>query len=376
MKALPPNTRIEITAGTIAKAILLVIATIAVFALKDIVLVILTAVVIASAIEPGVIWLIKRGIPRVFSVILMYVITAAILLGTFYTVVPKLLQDTSEFLNSVPQYLDSASLWNPLGTETTEKSKTVATNMSIGIQTVAQNRLLKVAASAPSEAGKFSIQGAIESIDEALQSVSAGFVHSASSVFGGILAFILIVVLSFYLAVQEDGVEKALRTVIPAGEESYAIDLWKRTRTKIGLWMQGQIVLAILVGLLVYLGLMVLGVKNALLFAVLAAVLETIPLFGPIIAAIPAVAASYNDGGTTAAIVVAALYLIIHQFENHLIYPLVVKKIVGVPPILVILSLLVGYKLAGFLGIILSVPASSMLLEFIDDMEKKRKVAA
>ncbi|MBX4209077.1 AI-2E family transporter [Candidatus Parcubacteria bacterium] len=374
MKIPNASQRIEITTGTIAKAILLVIAAWAAFMLKDIILVVLTAVVIASAAEPAVAWLMKRGIPRVISAIVTYGVIAAMLIGAFYTVVPQFLQDTSEFLGSVPQYIESSSLWNPLGENATEQSKQVAANISQGIQNVAQKKLFINATGGTTD--QYSIQGVLQSIDEAISSVSAGFVHSASSVFGGVLSFILIVVLSFYLAVQEDGVEKFLRVVIPDSEESYIINIWRRTKTKIGLWMQGQIVLAILVGLLVYLGLMVLGVKNALLFAVLAALLETIPLFGPIIAAIPAVAASYSDGGTSSALIVAGLYLIIHQFENHLIYPLVVKKIVGVPPILVILSLLVGFKLAGFLGIILSVPASSMLVEFIDDMEKKRKVAA
>jgi predicted PurR-regulated permease PerM len=195
-------------------------------------------------------------------------------------------------------------------------------------------------------------------------------------VFGGALSFVLIVVLSFYLSVQEDGIEKFLRIVVSRKHEPYVIGLWKRTQAKIGLWMQGQIVLAVLVGVLVYLGLMVLGIKNALLFAVLAGVLEMIPLFGPIIAAIPAVAAGYADGGTSAGLIIAGLYLIIQQFENHLIYPLVVKKIVGVPPILVILSLLVGFELAGFLGMILSVPLSSMLVEFLDDVQKSRAEAA
>lgn len=381
MKIPSSDPRIEISTGTIAKAILLVIATIAIFVLKDIILVILTAVVIASAMEPAVIWLIKRGIPRIPSAIIIYVVIAGLLVGAFYTIVPQLLKDTSEFLSSAPQYLDSSSLWSPLGNETTEQSKQIAAGISQGIQNISQHKLtvlsnVNTSATAGATAGPLSIQGALESIDNALNSVSAGFVHSASSVFGGILSFILIAVLSFYLAVQEDGVEKFLRVITPDPDESYVINLWRRTRTKIGLWMQGQIVLAIMVGLLVYLGLMILGVQNALLFAALAALLETIPLFGPIIAAIPAVVASYASNGASAAIVVAVLYLIIHQFENHLIYPLVVKKIVGVPPILVILSLIIGFKLAGFLGIILSVPASSMLIEFIDDMEKKRKLAA
>ena len=220
--------------------------------------------------------------------------------------------------------------------------------------------------------GDISLRGIVSGLDSAVQSVSAGFVHSASSIFGGALSLILIIVISFYLAVQEDGVEKFLRIVVPIKREEYVLNLWKRTQAKIGLWMQGQLILAVLVGILVYLGLMVLGVRNALLFAVLAALLETIPLFGPIIAAIPAVAAAYVDSGASAGFIVAGLYLIIQQFENHLIYPLVVKKIVGVPPILVIISLLVGFKLAGFLGILLSVPLSSMLVEFLDDIQKKK----
>jgi len=373
------HRRVEITTGTIAKAILLVIATFALFALKDIVLVVLTAVVIASAVEPAIVWFIKRRIPRIFAAILTYGIIGSLLVGAFYTLVPKLLQDTAEFLATAPQYINSASLWNPLGSEATNEAKQVAVGTSQGIQNIAQKRLITLAslnssavAPTPQNGGQLSVQDALQSIDSAINYVSAGFVRSASSLFGGVLSLVLIVVLSFYLAVQEDGVEKFLRVIIPDPDESHIIRLWRRVRTKIGLWMQGQIVLALLVGLLVYLGLMVLGVKNALLFAAIAAFLEMIPLFGPIIAAIPAVTASYTDGGTSAALIVAGLYLIIHQFENHLIYPLVVKKIVGIHPILVILSLLIGFKLAGFLGIILSVPASVLLVEFIDDIERRR----
>ena len=136
--------------------------------------------------------------------------------------------------------------------------------------------------------------------------------------------------------------------------------------------MQGQLVLAILVGVLVYLGLTILGVRNALLFAFLAGLLEIIPLFGPILAAIPAVATAYTDSGVSAGLLVVGLYLIIQQFENHLIYPLVVTKIVGVPPILVILALIVGGKLAGFLGLLLSVPIAATFVEFLDDVQKQK----
>jgi predicted PurR-regulated permease PerM len=86
----------------------------------------------------------------------------------------------------------------------------------------------------------------------------------------------------------------------------------------------------------------------------------------------PAVATAYTDSGVSAGLLVVGLYLIIQQFENHLIYPLVVTKIVGVPPILVILALIVGGKLAGFLGLLLSVPIAATFVEFLDDVQKQK----
>jgi len=192
---------------------------------------------------------------------------------------------------------------------------------------------------------------------------------------------VLIVVLSFYLAVQEDGVSNFLKVITPLKNEKYIISLWKRSQKKIGYWMQGQILLGLIVGVLLYLGLTILGVKNALLLSVFAAFFEIIPLFGPVIAAIPAVLLSFADGGLTAGLLVVGLYLIIQQFENHLIYPLVVKKVVGVSPIMVILALVIGYKLAGFLGVLLSVPIAAAITEYFRDvvegkMTEEKKIIA
>jgi len=117
---------------------------------------------------------------------------------------------------------------------------------------------------------------------------------------------------------------------------------------------------------------MILGVENALVLSVLAGLLEIIPYFGPILSAIPAILFGFADGGITMALLVLGLFVIIQQFENHLIYPLVVKKVVGVSPIIVILALIVGAKLAGFLGILLSVPVTSVVMEFIDDVQRDK----
>ena len=116
----------------------------------------------------------------------------------------------------------------------------------------------------------------------------------------------------------------------------------------------------------------ILGIRNALFLAILAMVFEIIPVFGPILSAIPAILIGFTDGGLSQALIVTGFYIIIQQFENHLIYPLVVKKIIGVPPILVIIALIVGAKLAGFLGIILSVPVATAFVEYLDDFQKNK----
>ena len=362
----PRHTTISISAGTIAKVILICLLFVVLYIIRDIVLVVLTAIVIASAVEPAARRLIKWGIPRIFSVFLIYIVVGLALAGIVYTFVPLLLQDSSNFLSSVPRYADSISLWSPSGSQAIT---TAANSVAPGVN--ATNAVAQQLASS-----SFSISNAIDQVNGAISNISGGFFNTVSFVFGGVLSFILIVVISFYLTVQENGIEKFLRIVTPIRHEKYALDLWRRTQNKIGLWMQGQVVLMLLVGILVYLALTVLGVHNALLFAFLAGLMELIPLFGPVISAIPVVASTYVDGGLSLALVIVGVYLIIHQFENHLIYPLVVTKIVGVPPILVILSLIIGFELAGFLGIILSVPIAATLVEFVEDVQKNKIASA
>jgi predicted PurR-regulated permease PerM len=105
----------------------------------------------------------------------------------------------------------------------------------------------------------------------------------------------------------------------------------------------------------------------------LAAFAEIIPVFGSLIAGALAVGVGYSDGGVALAAIVAGLYVVVNQFEANLIYPLIVKKIVGIPPLLVIVALIAGYTLAGFLGVLLSVPVAAVLLEFVTDLDKRKR---
>src|SRR6185295_13630846 len=136
----------------------------------------------------------------------------------------------------------------------------------------------------------------------------------------GVLSLVLVVVLSFYLSVQQDGITNFLKTVTPSKHRKYVIALWNRAEKKIGLWMQGQLLLGVIVAVLVYLGLTLLGVKHALLLGCLSGIFELIPLFGPILSSIPGIVIAFSDSGFTLALIVAGLYLIIQQFESQLIY--------------------------------------------------------
>lgn len=350
------STTIHISNGTIIRIILFILSIGLVYYLRDLIVILLTAIVFASAIEPATKWFMKYKIPRVASVLLVYMTVVGFLFGMFYFFIPPILDEAVGFFATIPQYIDAVSSTGPLANTTIESSRAVVN----GVDAVQG----------------FSMQELVLDLRSSLSNVSEGFLRTLNTIFGGIFSLILILVFSFYFAVQEKGIEDFLKIIVPEKHQKYTIGLWRRSQIKIGLWMQGQLLLAVIIGVLTYLGLTIFGVPYALLLAVIAAMFELIPIFGPILASIPAIAVAFvsDGGGVTLALMVMGLYLIIQQFENHLIYPLVVKKVVGVPPIIVIIALIVGAKLAGFLGIILSVPIAAVLQEVVSDIQKGKKL--
>jgi predicted PurR-regulated permease PerM len=336
---------ISITAGTVVKTIFVLVVAYVLFLLRGIVLDVLTAIVIASAIEPGVAGLVRRRVPRMLAVILIYIVLFSVFFGLFYFFLPFVLEDFATFVAGLPTYLDAFTRTGAFDTYAN----------IIGVSSVSL---------VPVDSIMASVRSALD-----FSAVFGNAFGAASAIFGGFFSFVLIVVFSFYFAVLETGVDDFIRIVAPKSKQSYVLGLWKRAQTKIGLWMQGQLLLAVIMGVLVYLGLTILGVKHSLILAVIAACFEIIPVFGPTLAAVPAVMIGFVDGGATIGVLVIALYIIFQQFENHLIYPLVVTRIVGVPPLLVILALIGGAELAGFLGVILAVPIAATIQELARDIE-------
>ena len=309
--------------------------------LRDIALIVLTSIVLASAVSPAVASLESWRIPRAMGVVLVYGGFFAVFALVGIYLLPLVLRDLAGLLSALPQYVGGWGEVFPVSNEG-------------AIRSLAQ------------------LEAFLRDLGQSTATSPAGVVELFSAAFGGVLSFVLIVVFSFYFAVEERGLTDFISLLAPPEWRDRVLRIWLRSQRKMGQWLQGQLVLVVLIATITYLLLAVFGVRHALALALLAGLLEIIPIFGPILAAVPAVGLAFLDGGIPLALTIAGGYILIQQFENHLIYPLVVTKVVGVPPILVILALVVGAQLAGFLGIVLAVPVAAALQEGVAELRRTR----
>lgn len=344
MKNSNNSITINISNKSIIRVLIAAAVVFALLKLTDLVLVVLTSIVVASFVKTASEKLKIYRIPKALSVLVMYVSGFFLLAGLFYFFIPVLIVELSKLIpvivDLVPDLMNSDAV---LG------AQSIATSISEGAV----------------------VGDILNTLQNTLSSFSTGFFGFISSLFGNIINVVLIVVISFYLSMADDGVESFLRIVTPRKHEAYVIDLWHRSQRKIAHWFRGQILLALIISLMTFVGLALLGVEYALLLAVIAAFAELIP-FGIIFAAIPAVSLAFATGGLPLAIIVIILYVVIQQIENYVLQPLIVGKVTGISPIAIILAVLISLKLAGFWGLILAIPVSVTLLEYIKDLEKEK----
>ena len=195
---------ISITAGTIFKALVIVVGAWLLFILRDIVLIVVTAIVIASAIEPGVRALGRRRIPRVLAVIIIYLLLFGVFFGLFYFFFPTVLEDFATFIAALPAYLDTFTRAGAFDTYAN----------ILGVP-------------APSAISVDDIMANIRSTFDLSATFGNAF-GAVATIFGGVFSFVLIIVFSFYFAVLETGVDDFLRVVSPKKYQSYILDLWSR----------------------------------------------------------------------------------------------------------------------------------------------------
>jgi predicted PurR-regulated permease PerM len=341
------NIQISVSSGTIIKVMFWITIFGGLFYVSDFIIALFVAVVLASAVEMPVIFFAKWGVPRSLSVVLMF-LTLVVTVGVIaFIFIPPIADDIARFIKVIPQILDSVRIF---GKDMGFK------DVSVAIQDLSRDIS----------------KGQILTIIKNAIFGTGGFFATTSVVIQGAINFILTFVLAFYLALEERGVHKFLRLIVPKDREEYIEGLWIRAQKKIGLWMQGQLLLSLFVALLVYVPSLILGIPYAALLALLAFVGELIPMVGLTLAMVPALFLAWTHGGTHLLWVTGVIYLIISQVESHILYPRVMSKMVGVPSVVVIIAIVIGAKIAGIWGVLLSVPVASILMELASDLEKRK----
>lgn len=331
-------TNIEISWTSLWRILFMLIFAVALFYLREVVVILFLALIISSALDAPISYLERKKIPRIFGAFFVFLSVFGLVAFLLYTIIPTTISEFSDAFAKIEKSSMSA-LW-PFGAPK-ELIKNFETNFG-----VLADKLF---------AGRASIFDLI------------------SSVFGGVVFAISVFVLSFYLSVSRDGVEKFLRAILPLDWEEYMVDVYLRVRRKMGLWLQGQMVLSLTVGIAVFLGLLILGVNFSLVLGITAGVFEMVPMVGPIIVGTLAFLAAVSDSWTLG-ISAIILFIVIQQIENHLLVPMVMRKTIGLHPVIVVISLLAGSQIAGFVGLILAVPTAVIIQELIEDWAVRKRV--
>jgi len=332
------RTITEISPKTIFWVLGIGVLAVLVYMVRDIIAVLIFAIIIASALEPILRYAQSRKIPRLLSLIVIYLLFFIFFAALIYIFLPLVLDQLRDFLQNYPTYFG--------------KIEEVA-----GVITFL-----------PGLSGN--IHELLSQLTEQIPSFTS-LISYISAIFGGILSFVVVLVVSFYLSISRNALDNFLRAILPPQFEVYAHSLWVRAQYKMGRWLQAQILLSFIMALIVGLGLWILGVKYAFLVAVVVGVLEIVPYVGPIVAGGLATLLALSQSATLG-LWTLIFFIAAQQLESHILVPLLIKKLVGLNPVAVILAILVGAKLGGILGILLAVPIAAVIDEFFDDLAKRK----
>ncbi len=182
-----------------------------------------------------------------------------------------------------------------------------------------------------------------------------------------IISFLFVLVITFYMTVDGKTLRSGALRLVPVEHHGLATDVMERVKERLGGWLLGQAALSAIIGTASFVGLSLLGVPYAMLLAVIAAVGEVIPMVGPWAAAVPAVLVALTVSPLTA-VLTAVLYLMIQQLENNLIVPMVMRKAVDLPPVLVMAALLMGAEMLGVIGAILALPVAASIAVVVNEL--------
>ncbi len=309
--------RVEIYYKTVLFTVAVLIGLWFLFQIKEIIVLVFLSAIFLSALLKPVEWLNSKGLPRVLAILVVYLLIIAFISFAIGIIVPPLVTQTSDFLSKLPQIFSNIN-----------------------------NFLIFYRIPVADLSDVLAKQG---------QQLAGNIIAITTAIVSSIFLILTLFVFTFYLLLEWKKFVRLLTSPFAGRQEKRVTNLIAKIETGLGHWVRGQLTLSLIVGVLTFTGLTLLGIPYALPLSLIAGILEIVPIIGPIISAIPAILVALT-ASPILGLAVAALFFIVQQLENHLIVPMVMSKVVGLQPPIVIIALLVGAKLAGIGGAFLAVP--------------------
>lgn len=344
------KTKILISTGSIFKIALVIMVSWLLYETRDIVGLVFVAVFLAAAIRPLVDWFTKSRIPRWLSMLVIYVVMFLVVSVIVGVLVPPISKQLNDIAGKFPEYYQQISE-RVISIQRDNKDIDL-TNFSSLIGDIS------------GKAGK-------------------GLFSVLSGIFGGVVYFIVVLVIIFYMSVEEDAIKKIVASVVPEKHGKDITCLLYKIQNKLGQWLRSVMLLGGIIAILTFLFLLPVLPRYALVLALFAGLVEFVPYLGPFIGAVPAIFLAFSVGPLFTVIYVVIAYIIIQQVENQLIVPQVMKRTVGLHPVISIVAMMVGAKVGGSIlgdsilgaavGVLLSIPVAITLFEVVDFLMDRKK---
>lgn len=361
----PKKIEVAVSSATIAKfvaiTILLLVLAAFVYQIRDILVIFFVSLLFAAALDPMVDALERHRIPRAIGVILIYLVILIILAGLISSLVPIIANEVSELASRIQDIISNIV-----------SGKIELPKFMEGLRPVIKQFLEGIDISMLGDYKDFLLKFANK-----LSDVAGNVFNAVLVLFNGLFNTVLVLVITFLMTVDETGIDKFILSLFPAKHAGYIRQKSSMIKEKLGYWLRGQVALCFIVGILVYLGFLVIGlfthkVQYAATIALVAGFTELIPYAGPFIAwliALPIVA----NQSLMLIVWMTVLMYVVQTLENNLIVPVVMHKAVGISPIFIMFAMFVGFSFLGVLGIVLSVPVATAVAMFVKDYADKEK---
>jgi predicted PurR-regulated permease PerM len=305
---------------------------------NQVVFILFIAIVIGTVIRPAVSWLHQRGLPRMAGIILVYILLLALIISFVLLLVPLIVEQSTTIGSALPGYYQSLRGWM-----TSHPNQLI-----VRLGGFLPGTLPSLMPGTTQQTG----QEVMASAGQAL-----GYVILAAKV---IFTAMVILMLAFYWTLEGPRIIQSFLLLLPQDQRESISELISAMETKVGFYIAGQGFLCLVIGILALLAYLLIGLPNALVLALMAGVLEAVPMIGPLLGAIPAALVALSIAPDKLVWVIVAT-IVIQQLENSLLVPRVMRKAVGVNPFVTLLALFAFSSLFGIAGALMAIPMAAII---------------